>query len=314
MKVFVQVPCLNEEATLPLVLESIPKKIKGVDEIHVLIIDDGSTDKTIEVAKKYGVKHFVRHTRNMGLARSFRDGVDYALAHGADIVVNTDGDNQYPQDRIADLVQPVINGEADIVIADRQTSKIAHFSPFKKLMQRFGSWVVNKAGGTDLPDAASGFRAYSRSSLLKLNIVTRFSYCMETIIQAGQKRLKIVSLPVETNPKTRESRLFKNIWQHMAQSGKAIVRSYIMFRPYVIFVTLGVVLLIGGLIPFVRFLVLFMTGDNGDHIQSLVLGAVLLIASLLAFALVVIADLLRTNRVLLEDQLERLKEIQYGDK
>lgn len=314
MKVFVQVPCLNEEATLPLVLESIPKKIKGVDEIHVLIIDDGSTDKTIEVAKKYGVKHFVRHTRNMGLARSFRDGVDYALAHGADIVVNTDGDNQYPQARIADLVQPVINGEADIVIADRQTSKIAHFSPFKKLMQRFGSWVVNKAGGTDLPDAASGFRAYSRSSLLKLNIVTRFSYCMETIIQAGQKRLKIVSLPVETNPKTRESRLFKNIWQHMAQSGKAIVRSYIMFRPYAIFVSLGVVLLIGGLIPFVRFLVLFMTGDNGDHIQSLVLGAVLLIASLLAFALVVIADLLRTNRVLLEDQLERLKEIQYEDK
>lgn len=299
---------------MPLVLESIPKKIKGVDEIHVLIIDDGSTDKTIEVAKKYGVKHFVRHTRNMGLARSFRDGVDYALAHGADIVVNTDGDNQYPQARIADLVQPVINGEADIVIADRQTSKIAHFSPFKKLMQRFGSWVVNKAGGTNLPDAASGFRAYSRSSLMKLNIVTRFSYCMETIIQAGQKRLKIVSLPVETNPKTRESRLFKNIWQHMAQSGKAIVRSYIMFRPYVIFVTLGVVLLIGGLIPFVRFLVLFMTGDNGDHIQSLVLGAVLLIASLLAFALVVIADLLRTNRVLLEDQLERLKEIQYGDK
>ena len=168
MKVFVQVPCLNEEATLPLVLESIPKKIKGVDEIHILIIDDGSTDKTIEVAKKYGVKHFVCHTRNMGLARSFRDGVDYALAHGADIVVNTDGDNQYPQARIADLVQPVINGEADIVIADRQTSKIAHFSPFKKLMQRFGSWVVNKAAGTDLPDAASGFRAYSRNSLIKL--------------------------------------------------------------------------------------------------------------------------------------------------
>ena len=314
MKVFVQVPCLNEEATLPLVLESIPKKIKGVDEIHVLIIDDGSTDKTIEVAKKHGVKHFVRHTRNMGLARSFRDGVDYALAHGADIVVNTDGDNQYPQGRIADLVQPVINGEADIVIADRQTSKIAHFSPFKKFMQRFGSWVVNKAAGTNLPDAASGFRAYSRKSLVQLNIVTRFSYCMETIIQAGQKRLKIVSVQVETNPKTRESRLFKNIWQHMAQSGKAIIRSFIMFRPYVIFLSLGTILLIAGLVPFVRFLVLFMTGDDGDHIQSLVLGAVLLIASLLAFALVVIADLLRTNRVLLEDQLERLKEIQYRNK
>ena len=314
MKVFVQVPCLNEEATLPLVLESIPKKIKGVDEIHILIIDDGSTDKTIEVAKKYGVKHFVRHTRNMGLARSFRDGVDYALAHGADIVVNTDGDNQYPQGRIADLVQPVINGEADIVIADRQTSKIAHFSPFKKLMQRFGSWVVNKAAGTNLPDAASGFRAYSRKSLVQLNIVTRFSYCMETIIQAGQKRLKIVSVQVETNPKTRESRLFKNIWQHMAQSGKAIVRSYIMFRPYVIFATLGTVFLIAGLIPFVRFAILYLAGNGDGHLQSLVLGAVLIIASLLAFALVVIADLLRTNRVLLEDQLERLKEIQYLDK
>lgn len=311
MKVFVQIPCLNEEKTLPLVLESIPKKIKGVDKLEILVINDGSSDKTVEIAKKYGVKHFVHHARNMGLARSFRDGVDYALKNGADIVVNTDGDNQYPQERIADLVQPVIAGEADIVIADRQTSKIAHFSPFKKLMQRFGSWVVNKAAGTDLPDAASGFRAYSRNSLQKLNIVTRFSYCMETIIQAGNKRLKIVSIPVTTNPKTRESRLFKNIGQHMMQSGKAIARSYIMFKPHMVFMTLGITLLVIGLIPFVRFLILYAIGQSGGHMQSLLFGAVLLVASLLSFALMVIADLLRINRTLLEDQLERIKEIQY---
>ena len=199
MKVFVQIPCLNEEATLPSVLESIPKQISGVDQLEILVVNDGSSDKTVEVAKKHGVKHFVHHTRNMGLARSFRDGVDYALKHGADIVVNTDGDNQYPQSRIADLVKPIINDQADIVIGDRQTAKIAHFSPFKKLMQRVGSRVVNFAAGTDLPDAASGFRAYSRNSLVKLNIVTQFSYCMETIIQAGNKRLRIASIKIETN-------------------------------------------------------------------------------------------------------------------
>lgn len=311
MKVFIQIPCLNEEETLPLVFETMPKTLPGVDEVEWLIIDDGSTDNTVEVARKLGVKHIVRHHRNMGLARSFRDGVDYALAHGADIVVNTDGDNQYPQDRIADLVRPIIEGRADIVIADRQTSKIAHFSPFKKLMQRFGSWVVNKAAGTDLPDAASGFRAYSRQSLYRLNIVTQFSYCMETIIQAGNKRLRIESVKVTTNEKTRESRLFKNIWQHMGKSGKAIIRSYIMFRPYVIFLTLGVLFLVIGLIPFVRFGVLFLMGDAGGHIQSLIFGSAMLVGALLSFALLVIADLLRINRTLLEEQLERIKDIQY---
>ncbi len=176
MKLVVQIPCLNEETTLPLVLESIPKKVEGIDEVIVLVIDDGSTDKTIEVAKRHGVKQFVRHTGNQGLSRSFHDGVLRALELGADIVVNTDGDNQYPQGRIGDLVQPIIKGKADIVIADRQTHKIAHFSPLKKLLQRVGSAVVNKAAGTDLPDAASGFRAYSRESLMRINTITRFSY------------------------------------------------------------------------------------------------------------------------------------------
>ena len=289
-----------------------PKSLPGATSVEWLIIDDGSTDDTVAVAKKLGVKHIVQHRRNMGLARSFRDGVDYALAHGADIVVNTDGDNQYPQERIKDLVKPIIDGQADIVIGDRQTATIAHFSGFKKIMQQFGSWVVNKAAGTNLPDAASGFRAYSRHSLMRLNIVTQFSYCMETIIQAGNKRLAIVSVPIETNAKTRESRLFKNIWQHMAKSGQAILRSYIMFKPHVIFLSLGIILFVLGLIPFVRFIVFALQGNGDGHLQSLIFGTALLIASFVSFALLVIADLQKTNRILLEDQLERLKEQQYG--
>lgn len=311
MKLFIQVPCLNEEETLPLVLKSMPKKINGIDEIHLLIIDDGSSDKTVEVAKKLGVKHFVYHTRNMGLARSFRDGVDYALKNGADIVVNTDGDNQYPQEKIAELVQPIINKTADIVIGDRQTATIAHFSPFKKLMQKFGSDVVNYAAKTKLPDAASGFRAYSRNSLYKLNIVTQFSYCMETIIQAGNKNLKIASVKITTNKKTRESRLFKNIWQHMLKSGQAILRSYIMFNPYTFFNLLGITFLVAALVPFARYLYFVLSGDSSGHIQSLIFGSSMLVGSLLSFSLLVIADLQRINRTLLEDQLERLKEIQY---
>ena len=306
MKIFVQIPCLNEEKTLPLVLSTIPKKINGRD-VEVLIIDDGSNDKTVEIAKEHGVQHFVIHKQNMGLARSFQDGVNYALAHGADIVVNTDGDNQYPQKRIDDLVQPIIDGTADIVIGDRQTQKIAHFSPFKKLMQRFGSYIVNSAAGTTLPDAASGFRAYSREALYRLTVVTRFSYCMETIIQAGNKNLAITSIPITTNKKTRESRLFKNIWQHMFKSMGAIIRSYLMYKPYTLFVSLSMLLGVFGLVPFVRYLILLVVDAGGNHIQSLILGMILLTGSFLALALGVIADLIRINRILIEEQLEAMR-------
>ncbi|MEK7600102.1 MAG: glycosyltransferase family 2 protein [Patescibacteria group bacterium] len=313
MKLVVQIPCLNEEATLPLVLNSIPKSIDGVDEIIVLIIDDGSTDKTIDVAKELGVKHFVRHARNQGLGRSFHDGVQKALELGADIVVNTDGDNQYPQGRIGDLVQPIVDGKADIVIGDRQTHKISHFSPTKKLLQRLGSAVVNKAAGTNLPDAASGFRAYSRESLIRLNTITRFSYCTETIIQAGNKGLHIASVAIDTNPKLRESRLFKSTFEHVRKSAVTIIRAYVMYKPYIIFGWLGGVLFILGLVPFARFIYLSIEeGTTSGHVQSLLVGSLLMTTAFLCLVLNIIADLIRINRILIENNLEQAKRQRFN--
>lgn len=313
MKVIIQIPCLNEAETLPLVMADMPKSIPGVDMLEYLIVDDGCTDNTVEVAKKLGVHHVVTHTHNMGLARSFRDGVERALELGADIVVNTDGDNQYPQGRIPDLIKPILNGQAEIVIADRQTQKISHFSPAKKLLQRFGSWVVNKAAGTDIPDAASGFRAYSKSALLRLNIITDFSYCMETTIQAGNKRIPIVSIPVTTNAKTRESRLFKSTGQHVFKSMSAIIRAYIMYRPFVVIGSVGALLALAGLIPFLRYIILFLVDKRpGEHLQSLIFGSVLIMGAFICLALSVIADLSRTNRILQEETLEQIRTARYG--
>jgi glycosyltransferase involved in cell wall biosynthesis len=311
MRLVVQVPCLNEEKTLPLVINSIPKKIDGIDQIEILIIDDGSTDKTVAVAKKLGVKHFVYHTQNQGLGRAFHDGVLKALEMGADILVNTDGDNQYPQADIARLVQPIIKGKADIVVANRQVHTIKEFSTFKKIMQRLGSRVVNVAAGTNIPDAASGFRAYSSESLIKLNTVTRFSYCMETIIQAGNKRLKITSIPIKTNPKTRESRLFKSDWEHMVKSAVAIVRAYTMYKPYVLFTSLGGILLVAGTVPFVRYSWFFLHHVRTGHLQSLLVGSTLLGGAFMCFVLGVLADLTRTNRMLTEDQMELVKRTYF---
>jgi hypothetical protein len=230
---------------------------------------------------------------------------------GADVIVNTDGDNQYPQERIADLVQPVIKGEADMVIADRQTSKIQHFSPGKKFMQRFGTKILNLAAGTNVPDAPSGFRAYSRDAAMQLNVVTRFSYAMETIIQAGHKNMSIVSLPITTNPKTRESRLFKSSWEHVRKSGTAIIRAFIMYRPYVIFLSLGAILFVAALVPFGRYAYYLVIDESGGHLQSLVLGAVLMVGSFISIALGVIADLTRINRTLIEDGLEQLRRNRF---
>lgn len=314
MKLFVQIPCLNEEKTLPDVLGSIPKKVSGFDSVEILIVNDGSTDKTVEIAKKFGVKHFVHHRTNRGLARSFSDGLDYALAHGADVIVNTDGDNQYPQADIPKLTRPILDGKADIVIGDRQTATIAHFGLFKRMMQQFGSWVVNKAAKTNVPDTVSGFRAYSKEAALKMNIVNSFSYCTESIIHAGRKRIAMTSVPVKTNPPTRKSRLFKNMWQHMYKSGRVIAKSYFMHEPLKLFVVPGVSLLALSTVPFIRYLVLTIGELNpGQHIQSLLLGIALFTAGLLFCVLGVVADLIKTNRIIAENTLERIKRIQLGN-
>ena len=311
MKLIVQIPCLNEEKSILLVLKSIPKSIPGIDHIEVLIIDDGSTDRTVEIAKKYGVHHIIRHNQNRGLGTTFRHGIEKALLLGADIVVNTDGDNQYPQERIPDLVRPIVEGKADIVIADRQTHKITHFSPTKKVLQHIGSKIVNVAAGTSLPDAASGFRAYSRQSLFELNTITMFSYCMETIIQAGNKHIAISSIPIDTNEKTRESRLFKSSFEHVRKSAMAILRAYVMYRPHMIFGGAGIGLLLIGTLPFARFTFLTITDHSRGHLQSLILGLAFVTASLFCFALTIIADLIRTNRTLIEQQLELTKKLRY---
>ena len=311
MKLFVQIPCLNEEKTLPLVLETIPEKVPGFKSVEILVIDDGSTDRTVEIAKKLGVKHFVIHKANQGLSKSFSDGLDYCLANGADVIVNTDGDNQYPQADIPKLVQLILDGKAEIVVGDRQTHKIKHFSPFKKLMQRVGSKVVSSAAKTNIPDAVSGFRAYSKEAAIRMHIVNSFSYCTESIIHAGRKRIPIASVPVITNPPTRKSRLFKNIWQHMFKSMKVILKSYFMHEPLKVFVGPGVILFIASLIPFVRYLFLIIGAENpGQHIQSLLLGVALFTAGLLFMVLGVLADLIKTNRVINEEVLERTKRIE----
>lgn len=308
MKLIIQIPCLNEEATLPLVLNSIPKTIDGVDEIEILVIDDGSTDKTIEVAKQHGVKHIVMHRGNQGLSRSFHDGILEALELGADIVVNTDGDNQYPQQKIGELIRPIIEGRADIVVADRQTDTIEHFSPVKKLLQRLGTKVVNWVAGTDIPDAVSGFRGYSRDSLMRLNTITRFSYCTETIIQAGNKGMAVASVPVTTNPKTRESRLFNSTFEHVHKSAKIIIRAFIMYKPYVIFGWSGAILFFVGAVPFIRYILLSIEEHStSGHLQSLLIGSLFLISAFLCAVMGVVAELIRINRVLIEDDLEQSK-------
>jgi glycosyltransferase involved in cell wall biosynthesis len=313
MKLVVQIPCLNEEKTLPAVLKSIPKKIPGISSIDIVIIDDGCTDNTVQIAKKFGVKHFVTHPYRQGLARGFHDGVNKALELGADIIVNTDGDNQYPSKDIPRLVRPVIDGTADIVIANRQVQNIEHFSPTKKLLQRLGTGILNFAAGTKVPDAPSGFRAYSRDAVMRLNTVTGFSYAMETIIQAGNKRLHIESIAITTNPKTRESRLFKSQWEHVFKSGSAILRAFVMYRPYVVFVSLGTIFLVLGAVPFIRYLY-FVIADHTSgarHLQSLIFGSVLLAASFIAYTLGVVADLIRINRILIEDGLEHQKHTRF---
>ena len=316
MKLVIFVPCLNEEKTLPPTLKTIPKKIPGIDEIEVLIVDDGSTDKTVEVAKRLGVKEFVYHTKRKGLSAGVKDGLNRALELGADIIVLTDGDNQYKQDKIPELIKPIQEGWADTVIADRGIDSIDHFTPAKKKLQHLGTSVMNAAAGTQVPDATSGFRAYSRAAAMQLSIVAKYSFTTETTIQASRKQQAIAIVPIPTNPKLRESRQFKSSWQHVRRSSITITRAFIMHSPYAVFLTMSGILLIAGLTPFANFVYLYLTHRSSQvfgphHLQSLIIGAVLLIGSFMSFALGVIADLIRIDRLLLEDVLEHIKHIRY---
>jgi len=310
IKLIIQIPCFNEESTLPATIGDFPDKIDGIDIIETLIIDDGSTDRTIEVAKELGVNHIIHNTNNLGLARSFQKGLDACLDFGADIIVNTDGDNQYAGCDIPKLVKPIIDGNAEIVIGDRQTHKIKHFSVFKKFLQKLGSRVVRQLSGTSVPDVVSGFRAISRDAALRLNIISPYSYTIEMVIQAGKKNMAITHVPISTNAKTRESRLFKSIPTFISQQLSSMVRMYAMYEPLRVFFSIGLMLSFIGVLPIVRFLYFYFTGDGDGHLQSLVLGGVLLILGFITFMIGLVADLISFNRQLTEITLEKVRKIE----
>lgn len=310
MKLIVQIPCYNEEHTLPETVADIPRQIDGIDEVEILIIDDGSTDRTVEVAKEIGVDHIVRNKRNLGLARSFRKGIEACLQAGADIIVNTDGDNQYAGDEIPRLVEPVLSGSADIVIGDRETHKVEHFSKGKKFLQWLGSGIVRKLAGIWVPDTVSGFRAFSREAAIRLNVVSSYSYTIETVIQAGKRDMTVQSIPVRTNPKTRDSRLFKSIPSFITRQVSTIVRMYAMYQPMRVFFIIGTILSVLGLLPIVRFIYFYAIGEGGGHLQSLVLGGVLVMMGFIAYLAGLLADLVSFNRQLLEMTLERVKRME----
>lgn len=313
MKLIVQIPCFNEEATLPQTVRDIPRTIPGIGKVEILIIDDGSSDRTVAVARELGVDHIIANKRNKGLARAFRAGLDECLRLGADVIVNTDGDNQYAGWDIPKLVQPILDGDADMVVGDRQTGNVGHFSPVKKALQRLGSTAVRNLSGIDIPDAVSGFRAISREAALRINIVSSFSYTTEMLIQAGKKDFKVVSVPVETNDKTRESRLFTSIPHFIERQLTTMVRIFTMYQPLRVFFYTGTVLLVIGLLPILRFLFFYFTGDGEGHIQSLVLGGVLAMMGFFAYLVGLVADLMNFNRQLIEMTLERVRRLELGN-
>jgi glycosyltransferase involved in cell wall biosynthesis len=303
----IQIPCLDEALTLPGTLADLPRQIPGIDVIEVLVIDDGSTDDTVRVAREHGVDHIVSLGRRKGLASAFTAGIDACLRLGADFIVNTDGDNQYCGADVETLVGPLVRGEAEIVIGDRNVQALDYMSPTRKLLQRLGSWVVRQVSNTRVPDTTSGFRAYTREAALRMTIVSEFSYTLESIIQAGKRRMAIAHVPVRTNHCTRPSRLFKNVGQYLKHSGTTIVRIYTMYEPLKVFTTIGLVALLAGLATSGRFLYFYMTGAGGGHVQSLLLAAVLLIIGFQVMLMGLLADVISANRKLLEDLLYRAR-------
>jgi glycosyltransferase involved in cell wall biosynthesis len=313
MKLIIQIPCLNEEATLPATIADLPREIPGIDEIELLVVDDGSTDSTVEVARECGVEHIVRLTNNKGLAAGFQAGLDACLKLGADVVVNTDADNQYRGSDVPKLVAPIVAGEADMVVGDRQVSQIDHFSGSKKGLQRLGSWVVRRLSGTEVSDATSGFRAYNREAALQLLVVDNFTYTLESLIQAGKMLVAVDEVDIGTNPKTRESRLFASTGAYVRRNAPAILRIYARYEPLRAFATAGLVVLVGALAAWMPFLIDWIfNGDSDGHVQSLILGAVLFIAAVQLFALGVIGDLLAGQRVMTQRVFERVRRVELA--
>jgi glycosyltransferase involved in cell wall biosynthesis len=310
MKLIIQIPCLNEEETLPATLADLPREVAGFDAVEWLVIDDGSTDRTIEVARANGVDHIVRLTNNKGLAAGFQAGLDASLKLGADVVVNTDADNQYDARDIHKLVEPILAGRADMVVGDRETDSIEHFSPLKKRLQKLGSWVVRQASDTDVPDTTSGFRAYNREAAIQMAVVSKYTYTLETIIQAGKLLVATDHVPVRTNPQTRESRLFPSMSSYVRRNTVAIARIYTQYEPLRVFMTLAFILFLAALIPFTRFVVAYLAGDGAGHVQSLIFGAVLFNAAVVLAALGIIGDLLYGQRMMSQRIFERVRRIE----
>jgi glycosyltransferase involved in cell wall biosynthesis len=313
-KLIIQIPCFNEERHLETTLQALPRSIPGIDRIEVIVIDDGSTDSTAEVARRAGADYIVRFSNNRGLARAFRAGLDAALNLGADIIVNTDGDNQYCADDIRRLIQPILTGDADMVVGDREPASLKHFSRSKRVLQHYGSWVVRTLSGTEVPDTTSGFRALSREAALRLNVISDFTYTLETIIQAGKKRLPVTHVRVRINPTLRESKLFGSIWQYVKRSAATIVRIYALYEPLKVFSYLGGAVILLGLIPGIRFIYFFILGTGGGHIQSLLLTVLLIMIGFQTVLIGLLADLIGANRSLLEDLLFRMRRLEVGDK
>jgi glycosyltransferase involved in cell wall biosynthesis len=310
MKLIIQIPCLNEEATLPATLADLPREVPGIDVVEWLIIDDGSTDRTIEVAREHGVDHIVKLTNNKGLAAGFQAGLDACLKLGADVVVNTDADNQYMGSDIPKLVAPIVAGQADLVVGDRETDTIEHFSPLKKRLQKAGSWVVRQASDTSVPDTTSGFRAYNREAAIQVAVVSKYTYTLETIIQAGKLLVATDHVAIGTNPKTRESRLFPSVSSYVRRNAVAIARIYAQYEPLKVFLTMAGLLFLAALIPWIRFFVAYLDGDGAGHVQSLIFGAVLFNAAVVLAALGVIGDLLYAQRMMAQRIFERVRRIE----
>jgi len=311
MKLIIQIPCYNEEETLEIALDALPKVIQGMDEIEYLIINDGSHDATVEVARNWGVHHVVSFKQNKGLAKGFMAGLDACLRQGADIIVNTDADNQYCADDIEKLIKPIMNGETDIVIGERPIDATEHFSPLKKRLQHLGSWVVRKASNTDIPDAPSGFRAYSRDAALRVNVANEYTYTLETIVQAGRNKIAMTSVPIRTNPELRESRLFSSMFGYIKKSMLTILRAFMMYKPLRFFTILGGIVFILGALVGIRFLIFLFQGNGSGHIQSLILASLLIMIGFQTIVVGLQADIISANRKLLEDIQYRIRKIYY---